>query len=35
MTDDHSGGERYVYMDVCDHTSSGVCAHTRVFPAEE
>lgn len=30
MTDDHSGGERYVYMDVCDHTSSGVCAHTLV-----
>lgn len=29
LTDDHNGGERYVYMDVCDHTSSGVCAHTR------
>lgn len=26
LTDDHSGGERYVYMGVCDRTSSRVCA---------
>lgn len=33
LTDNHSGQERYVCMDVCDHTSSGVCTHTQVFPA--
>lgn len=28
LTDDHSGGERCVYMYACDRASSGVCAHT-------